>query len=177
MSLNRAERRLSEKNGRTLQKKEWNEFQDVTKEAVSKHLHYNPQSTFRPDFVFQNNKYIVQVFMNQIKNDKEWMKVMVRRSDAEPIYSWNDLYRIKNELFGEEVEAVQFMPKVSELVDQANLYWFFIEQTEIYKDQNQSAKTNVNGQICPECGNTENILVDKSGHDPVFECRCGQYWK
>lgn len=77
--------------------------------------------------VYQNNKYIVQEFNDVKRKGKEYTKVMIRRCDSEPIYSWNDLYRIKNEIYGEETEAIQFMPPVSELVDVANLYWFWIE--------------------------------------------------
>jgi hypothetical protein len=128
--MNRAMRRLSEQQGRRLQAKEWNEFKDVTTEAIQKHLTLNPFSPFRPDSVFQNNKYIVQVFKNRLRNEKYYTKVMVRRSDAEPVYSWQDLFRIKNEIFGPEIEAIQFMPKVSELVDDANLYWFWIEEAK-----------------------------------------------
>lgn len=123
-------RRASEKEGRRLQKLEWNEFVDVTTEAIQKHIALGSNPNFRPDTVWQNNKYIVQVFNGVERNKKMYTKVMVRRSDAQAIYSWQDLYRIKNEIFGDEVEAVQFMPKKSELVDSANLYWFFIEEMD-----------------------------------------------
>ncbi len=49
-----------------------------------------------------------------------------RLSDSAPIYSWSDMQRIKNEIFGEEVEALQMFPKESELVDVANLYWMWV---------------------------------------------------
>lgn len=126
--MNRAMRRASEKEGRRLQKLEWNDFNDVTIEAIKKHWKLNPESNFRPDAVYQNNKYIVQVFVSQIRNGRRYKKIMIRRSDSEPIYSWQDLFRIKNELFGEEKEAIQFFPKKSELIDQANLYWLWIEE-------------------------------------------------
>lgn len=125
--MNREMRRISEKEGRRLQKLPWNEFQDVTEEAINKHKYLGGLESFRPNKVYQNNKYIVQVFMNVERKGKFYHKVMVRRSDSAPIYSWNDLFKIKNEVFGNEVEAIQFMPKVSELVDDANLYWFWIE--------------------------------------------------
>jgi hypothetical protein len=68
------------------------------------------------------------VYYNVLRNKKMYTKVMCRRSDSKPICDWQDLFRIKNEIFGEEVEAVQFLPRKSELTDVANLYWFFIEQ-------------------------------------------------
>lgn len=121
-------RRASEMNGRRMQRLEWNEFIDITAYAIERHLMLNPGSSFRPDTVYQNNKYIVQVFFNSKRKGRLYTKAMIRRADAEPIYSWQDLYRIKNELFGDEIEAVQFMPPKSELIDDANLYWFYIEQ-------------------------------------------------
>lgn len=132
--MNRKQRREFDKKslseGRRKQKLGWDEFKNVTKTAIEKHLALNPTSDFRPDFVFQNNRYIVQVFANVPRNGRTYDKVMVRRSDSKPIYSWADLFRIKNEVLGPEVEAIQFMPKVSELIDQANLYWFWVDVTD-----------------------------------------------
>ncbi|OTO02216.1 DUF7694 domain-containing protein [Enterococcus sp. 5B3_DIV0040] len=41
--------------------------------------------------------------------------------------SWCEKQRIKNELFGEEREAIECFPKESELIDEANMYhlWVF----------------------------------------------------
>lgn len=125
--MNRKMRRMSEAEGKRRQKKEWNEFQDVIQEAIKRNLLFNPDSTFRPDRVFMNNRYIVQVFTNKMRNFKLYDKILIRRSDSKPIYSWQDLFRIKNEIFGPEVEAIQFFPPVSKLVDEANLYWLWIE--------------------------------------------------
>lgn len=125
--MNRKLRRMSEAEGRRRQKLGWNKFKEITSEAVARHLELNHGSSFRPDVVFQNNKYIVQVFLNVKRNFRTYDKVMIRRSDSQPIYNWNDLFRIKNEIFGPEIEAVQFFPKCSELIDEANLYWLWIE--------------------------------------------------
>jgi len=126
--MNRLQRRVSKKEGVRLQRLEWNKFEDCTNEAIEKHIILNPNSNFIVDKVFANNKYIVQVFYHKFRNFKFYTKVMCRRNDSEPICNWHDLFRIKNEIFGEEVEAIQFLPKKSELIDSANLYWFFIEE-------------------------------------------------
>lgn len=128
--MNREQRRASEKEGRRRQGLPWDSFNDVTALAYAKHVMLSGDPSFRPDRVYQNNKYIVQVFYRRERKGRFYTKVMVRRSDAEPIYSWSDLYRIKNEIFGEEIEAVQFMPPKSELIDEANLYWFWIEESK-----------------------------------------------
>ena len=130
MKMNRAQRRASQQEGKRLQRKEWNRFEDVTIEANRKHREAGGDPSYRPQAVWQNNKYIVQVFFSIERKGKLYTRVMVRRSDSQPICSWADLFRIKNEIFGEEVEAVQFLPPKSELTDVANLYWFWIEEVK-----------------------------------------------
>lgn len=129
--MNRQMRRLSEKNGRSMQKKSWNLFKDITSEAHERHAILNPDSTYEPRRVWQNNQYIVQLHGFKMFSGKKWDRVMVRRSDSAPIYSWSDLFKIKNEIFGEEIEAINFFPRVSELTDDANLYWFYIKSDDL----------------------------------------------
>lgn len=135
--MNRAMRKASEAEGRRLQKLPWDKFEDVTLEAYMRHRIFNERlkannaygvCDFQVDKVYQNHKYIVQVFHNDMSKGKPMIKVMVRRSDGQAICNWQDLFRIKNEIFGEEIEAIQYLPKKSELTDVANLYWFFIEE-------------------------------------------------
>lgn len=128
--MNRKMRRLSQANGRRMQKLDWNAFKDVTDESIKKSKALHPERRNFPNQVFQNNKYIVQVFWDVDRKGRLYDKAMIRRSDAKPIYSWQDLYRIKNEIFGDEVEAIQYFPAKSELTDVANLYWMFIEKQE-----------------------------------------------
>ena len=51
----------------------------------------------------------------------------VKTHDKKPIRDWRDMQRIKNELVGEEHEAVELYPAESRLVDTANQYhmWVF----------------------------------------------------
>lgn len=126
MSMNRQMRRASERNGIRLQRKEWNAFEDVTEEAMERQRLLRPNSTHRPHRVLHNNRYIVQCFVGKTILGMPAEKVMIRRSDSEPIYSWSDLQRIKNEIFGEEAVGIQLFPKQSELVDDANLYWMWV---------------------------------------------------
>ncbi len=124
--MNRMMRRASETNGRRLQRREWNVFQDITDESRERNRLLNGPKNFRPNAVYMNNRYVVQCFFNRSIIGKPATKVMVRRCDSEPIYSWPDLQRIKNEIFGAEAEAIQMFPKQSELVDDANLYWLWV---------------------------------------------------
>lgn len=125
--MNKQMRKLSQKEGERLQKLSWNDFKDVTEEAISRHFLLTGK-LYNVGKVYQNNKYIVQVFYNDTTKNKSMTKILTRRSDGKPILSWSDLFRIKNEIFGEEIEAVQYLPKKSELIDEANLYWFFIDE-------------------------------------------------
>lgn len=124
--MNRKMRKIADKEGRRLQSLPWNKFKDVTQEAREKHFLLNGNCINYPDKVFQNNKYIVQLFYNKMRDGVLYDKYMIRRSDALTVSNWNDLYKIKNEIIGEEIEAVMFFPKKSELTDVANLYWLFV---------------------------------------------------
>lgn len=124
--MNRKQRRASYSEDRRLQKLDFNKFEDTTIESNKKHKILNPTSTHEPDKVYQNNHYIVQIFYNVKRKGKTYTKAMIRRSDSKILGNWQDLYRIKNEIFGDEVEAIQFLPPKSELTDVANLYWLYI---------------------------------------------------
>lgn len=124
--MNRTMRRASDANGRRLQRREWDAFRDVTEEAKKRHWALGGSLRFDPDTVWMNNRYVVQSLRNREILGRRATKLMIRRCDSEPIYSWPDLQRIKNELFGPEVQALQMFPKMSELVDDANLYWLWV---------------------------------------------------
>lgn len=54
--------------------------------------------------------------------------LMVRRHDDQPIQSWKDLQKIKNELTDEGPKriGVQVFPREDQLVDQANMYHIYV---------------------------------------------------
>ena len=130
--MNRAMMRAAKKNGRKMAKRGWNEFSDVTEEAIKRHIELNGRITSRfPDQVFQNNIYTVQVFNFKC----EWghvRKAMIRRNDELPEHNWLKIQRIKNEVFGEDVVALEVYPKQRNLVDVANLYWLWVLPSDFY---------------------------------------------
>jgi hypothetical protein len=82
--------------------------------------------------VYRNNQFIVQVFDKDIFDPfdgKSTIKVMVRHNTGKPIVQWSHLQDIKNQIFGREALAIQYLPPHSKLVDQANMYWFFVKET------------------------------------------------
>lgn len=135
--MNRKQRLASLAEGKRLQKLPFNEFKDVTDFANKRHRQLNPLSDYCPDKVWQNNHYIVQIFYNNKRKGKLYTKAMICRSDSQPLINWQDIYRIKNEIFGEEQEAIQFLPPKSELIDVANLYWIYIETNPNNKESEE----------------------------------------
>ena len=112
-----------------MMKKGWNKFKRVSDDELraTSQSYKQANPSMRPDEFWINNLYTVQVMLNVQKNGRSYKRAMARRNDAQKNIAWYDLFRIKNELFGEEVEAVQFMPKLSELIDVANIYWIWVE--------------------------------------------------
>lgn len=47
------------------------------------------------------------------------------RRDRKPIRDWRDMQRIKNEVAGDNVEAVELFPSEERLMDTANEYWLW----------------------------------------------------
>jgi hypothetical protein len=75
--------------------------------------------------VWLNSRYLVQVTHKAC----EWglvKQLMICRTDRQPIRSWYDLQRIKNELCGEERVAIEVYPAESELVDDGHLYHLWV---------------------------------------------------
>lgn len=78
---------------------------------------------------YKNNRFVVMVYDNELF--PMWhvraIKAMVQRHDDKPIPNhWRELQRIKNELFGFELWAVECYPSEPELIDDANIYWLWI---------------------------------------------------
>ena len=71
---------------------------------------------------------IYQVNMQEIKDTdgRPWMYLSIQRRDKKPIHDWRAFQRIKNELVGEEYEAIEIYPRESELVDEANQYHLWV---------------------------------------------------
>lgn len=65
------------------------------------------------------------IFSVQRYESSYWHRVMVRRHDSGRIV-WAEMQRIKNELFGEDRIAIEVLPRQRDLVDSANMYWFFL---------------------------------------------------
>ena len=72
----------------------------------------------------QGNNYVVMI--RDVKTDWGIVQHACIKSAKDDDIPWREKQRIKNEIFGPERVAVEVFPKVSELVDQANLYHIWI---------------------------------------------------
>ena len=72
--------------------------------------------------VWLNDKYVVHVRRD---DDGFVMSLSIRRADRGWPRDWRDFQRIKNEIAGPEIEAVELYPAESRLVDTANQFWLW----------------------------------------------------
>lgn len=72
---------------------------------------------------FQNNLYMVSI--EEVPKIPGWVGMIhlsIKRLDKEPVHDWRHFQRIKNEILGEEYEAVELYPAQKRVVDCANQY-------------------------------------------------------
>ena len=73
---------------------------------------------------FMNDDYVV------IRTEQEngSTHLSIRRLDRKPCRDWRDFQQIKNELCGEEREALELYPRESRLVDTANQFHLWVQK-------------------------------------------------
>lgn len=75
---------------------------------------------------FVNDVYQVNIMDVKDDDGNRWKHLSIKRRDKKPIHDWRALQRIKNELIGEEFEAIEIYPRESELIDEANQYHLWV---------------------------------------------------
>lgn len=79
------------------------------------------------DRIFINSRYQVCIRMREsIPPFGLFIEMSIKTRDRAPYHDWRDFQRIKNELIGEEYEAVELYPAEKRLVDTANQYFIFV---------------------------------------------------
>ena len=126
--MNRAGRRAAVAIARAGMRNPWTPWEERRASAEAARENHNLPS-LRTAFV--NNVYSVQVY--DAPSGVGWdsvfrgvVRLAVRRHDSEPIRSWPDLQRIKDELCGPERVAIEVYPARSELCDAANMYHLWV---------------------------------------------------
>ena len=75
----------------------------------------------RPE-LWRNDQYVVLL---RRRADGSVESLSIRRADRGAIRDWRHLQRIKNQLGGENTEAVELFPAEARLVDAANQTWLW----------------------------------------------------
>ena len=103
----------------------------------------NHPSDHVPCEVWSNNIYEVFVYRGTPANLEskdgsptgwpEMIWLSIKRYDRQAIHDWRHFQTIKNQVIGEEHDAIEIYPKESRLVDMANQYhlWVFADPTLI----------------------------------------------
>jgi hypothetical protein len=71
-----------------------------------------------------NDLYAVLVRPVETRWGKVWHLAIRTASNLEP--PWRDKQRIKNEIFGQDISAVEIMPPSNEVIDQADMYHIWV---------------------------------------------------
>lgn len=70
--------------------------------------------------VYRNNIYEVRLFSFEIEPGKRMYRANILPVNGFPKEDWEDLQRIKNEIFGEQAEAVQLYPSEQRNIREAD---------------------------------------------------------
>ena len=82
--------------------------------------------------IYKNNLYHVAVYgPDQQKNlqSDDWpplIHLSIKKIDRSAVHNWSHMQRIKNELVGDEHEAIELYPAESRLVNMANQYHLWV---------------------------------------------------
>lgn len=112
-------RRISEGREATIKRDEpWTPFQRAVGRDGS-HRCFDGTDWFD---IYKNSRYTVmkRVVKPFSPAAPGMIHLSIKRNDKEPVTSWRDLQKIKNELAGSECEGVQIFPAESRLVDTSN---------------------------------------------------------
>lgn len=122
--MNRHLMRAAKANGRRMMKGGWSAWEDVTAQikAIRERASKDPESFVK---AWKNNLFICQLYRKS-SDFGVVHQLMIRRNDEGTSVSWATKQRIKNELLGAEVAAIEVYPAASKLVDDANMYHLWI---------------------------------------------------
>lgn len=91
----------------------------VTKAIISHHIALGIEP---PVALWMNDIY--EVFVNSVSAEGG-MHLSIKRYDRAAIRNWRHFQQIKNEIAGEEIEALELFPRESRIADNANQYHLF----------------------------------------------------
>ena len=85
-------------------------------------------STEQTEWLVKNKTHTVIIIGDDRCDDplQGWVVLSIRRNDRAAECDWRILMRIKNDLVGENREAIQLFPGLRRVVDTANQYFLFV---------------------------------------------------
>lgn len=106
-------------------KKDVTRFEQIDLSTVS----FIPNGMTR---AYRNTRYIVMVYDNSLVSTGSATKALIQKHDDTPILNhWSEIQKIKNEIFGEDITAIEYYPAVKNLIDKHNIYWIWIYPEEV----------------------------------------------
>jgi hypothetical protein len=114
--MGQAKRR--EKEIKTL-KQGWDKLVDIELPLSQKAL-YQQTNSCLPDRVVGNSRYYVEIFKHS-----DYTKLSIGNKDGSAKRDWRDFQQIKNELLGDEEEAVELYPAETRLIDNGNRFHLY----------------------------------------------------
>ena len=76
---------------------------------------------------YRNTRYTIMIYDDTKVSTGTAIKCLIQKHDDTPILNhWSEIQKIKNEIFGKEVVAVEYYPAESELINEYNIYWIWI---------------------------------------------------
>ena len=79
---------------------------------------------------WMNDIYLCSVDRYKVEEDAKrppiHARVAITRHDKAAVHDWRHFQKIKNDIFGENCEAVELYPDESRLMDTANTYWLYV---------------------------------------------------
>lgn len=76
---------------------------------------------------FRNTRFTVMVYDYTVTTHGFATKALIQKHDDTPILNhWAEIQKIKNEIFGKEVTAIEYYPAESNLINDHNIYWIWI---------------------------------------------------
>lgn len=123
--MTRRRQRLRKKIGNNIMKYPQGEFEAVNLDEAM----FIPKGMTR---AFKNNWYVVMIYDNTLTTHGEAIKVMIQNHTDTVIKNhWSELQNIKNKIFGPEKWAIEYFPSKDELIDEHNIYWIWLFNTNI----------------------------------------------
>jgi hypothetical protein len=98
---------------------EWTVKTDLTTDFFGGPISVKPPANA---VAFAANKVYWVVECRRTTDIGEVRHLMISRIDGRALHNWYDAFRIKNELVGTDVTAVEVYPAIEDLVDDKNVY-------------------------------------------------------